>query len=158
MEGIVKQTPGGDDISRAIVWQLHKELYMVDSDTEGYLERVQLEPEASPAVSSSSDDYIHSTKELFSYSGSEHDSDVHMHIEDNHNATHAFSLNGDEDIDHEDDDEEEDKEGEQDEEEEDEQNEDEDEQEDVDKDAGKAPRMLGLGETVNSSDGDVYTM
>jgi hypothetical protein len=34
-KGIVTQTPGGDDISRAIVVQLHKEMYEADSDTEG---------------------------------------------------------------------------------------------------------------------------
>jgi hypothetical protein len=34
-KGIVKQTPGGDDISRAIAWQLQKEMYEADSDTEG---------------------------------------------------------------------------------------------------------------------------
>jgi hypothetical protein len=34
-KGIVTQTSGGDDISRAIVVQLHKEMYEADSDTEG---------------------------------------------------------------------------------------------------------------------------
>jgi len=34
-KGIVKQTPGGDDISPAIALQLQKELYEADSDTEG---------------------------------------------------------------------------------------------------------------------------
>jgi len=33
--GIVKQTPGGDDISRAIALQLEKEMYYADSDTDG---------------------------------------------------------------------------------------------------------------------------
>ena len=33
--GIVKQTPGGDDISRAVAVQLQKEMYEADSDTEG---------------------------------------------------------------------------------------------------------------------------
>jgi len=32
---IVKQTPGGDDISCAIALQLHMEMYEADSDTEG---------------------------------------------------------------------------------------------------------------------------
>ena len=32
---IVKQTPGGDDISRAFALQLQKERYEADSDTEG---------------------------------------------------------------------------------------------------------------------------
>jgi len=34
-KGIVKQTPGGDDISRAVAVQLQKEMYEADSDTEG---------------------------------------------------------------------------------------------------------------------------
>jgi len=34
-KGIVKQTPEGDDICRAIVLQSRKELYEADSDSEG---------------------------------------------------------------------------------------------------------------------------
>jgi len=34
-KGIVKQTPGEDDISRAVAVQLQKEMYEADSDTEG---------------------------------------------------------------------------------------------------------------------------
>jgi hypothetical protein len=34
-KGIVKQTRGGDDISRAIALQLQKERYETDSDVEG---------------------------------------------------------------------------------------------------------------------------
>jgi hypothetical protein len=34
-KGIVKQTPGGVDISRAVALQLQKERYEADSDTEG---------------------------------------------------------------------------------------------------------------------------
>jgi len=34
-KGIVKQTPGGDDISRAVALQLQKERYEADSDMEG---------------------------------------------------------------------------------------------------------------------------
>jgi len=37
---IVKQTPGGDDISRAVALHLHEEMNEADSDMEGYLERV----------------------------------------------------------------------------------------------------------------------
>jgi len=33
--GIVKQTPGGDDISRAVASQLQKEMSEADLDTEG---------------------------------------------------------------------------------------------------------------------------
>jgi len=34
-KGIVKQTPGGDDISRAVALQLQKRMYEADSDTDG---------------------------------------------------------------------------------------------------------------------------
>jgi hypothetical protein len=34
-KGIVKQTPGGDDISCAIAVQLQTAMYEADSDTEG---------------------------------------------------------------------------------------------------------------------------
>jgi hypothetical protein len=34
-KGIVKQTPGRDDISRAVALELQKERYQEDSDTEG---------------------------------------------------------------------------------------------------------------------------
>jgi len=34
-KGIVKQTPGGDDITCAVALQLQKEMYEADSDTEG---------------------------------------------------------------------------------------------------------------------------
>jgi len=34
-KGIVKQTPGGDDISPAVALQLQKEMYEADSDMEG---------------------------------------------------------------------------------------------------------------------------
>jgi len=34
-KGIVIQTPGGDNISRAVALQLQKEMYEADSDTEG---------------------------------------------------------------------------------------------------------------------------
>jgi len=34
-KGIVKQTPGGDDISCAVALQLQKQIYEAESDTEG---------------------------------------------------------------------------------------------------------------------------
>jgi len=34
-KGIVKQTPGWDDISHAVALQLQKEIYEADSDMEG---------------------------------------------------------------------------------------------------------------------------
>jgi hypothetical protein len=35
VKGIVKPTPGGDDISHVVAWQLQKERYEADSYTEG---------------------------------------------------------------------------------------------------------------------------
>jgi len=37
-EGIVKETPGGEDISDAVELQLQNKMYEAESDTEGYLE------------------------------------------------------------------------------------------------------------------------
>jgi len=34
-KGIVKQTPGGDDISHDVAFQLQKEMSQADLDTEG---------------------------------------------------------------------------------------------------------------------------
>ena len=79
-KGIDKQTPGGDDISRAIALQLQKEMYQADSDMKGRLERVYVNPEASPAGSVCSDDDTHSTKESDNEYNSEHDPDVDMHM------------------------------------------------------------------------------
>jgi len=50
-KGIVEQTPGGDDISRAVALHLQKEMSGADFDTEGKLERSYSEPEAPFAVS-----------------------------------------------------------------------------------------------------------
>jgi hypothetical protein len=50
-KGIVIQTPGGDDICCAVALQLQEEMYEAASDTEGYIERVYFDPEASPAMS-----------------------------------------------------------------------------------------------------------
>jgi len=33
-KGIVKRTPGGDDLARTVALQLQKEMYEADSDTE----------------------------------------------------------------------------------------------------------------------------
>ena len=55
-KGIVEQTPRGDDISCAVAVQLQKGMYDADSDTEGYLEPVYVEPGASSARSISSED------------------------------------------------------------------------------------------------------
>jgi len=49
-KSFVTETPGGDDISRAITLQLQMALYEAYTDTEGYLEWVHLEPEASPTM------------------------------------------------------------------------------------------------------------
>jgi hypothetical protein len=44
---ILKNTPRGEDISRAVAWQLQNEMYKADLDTKGFHEQVNLEPEAS---------------------------------------------------------------------------------------------------------------
>jgi len=49
-------------MSCAIAFQLQKEWYEADSDTEGWLERQYLEPESSPAMSISSDADTDSTE------------------------------------------------------------------------------------------------
>jgi len=158
-KGIVKQTPGGDDISRAVALQLQKERYEADPDMEGKLEWVYLQPEASPAVSISSDDDTHSTEKSDSEYDSEHDSDVDMRMEDDVDTADGVDSDGDVDMERDcDDDEEEDDEEEDEEKEDEEEVEDEDEDEEVDKDEddGKQPRTIGQGEMVNTSadDGD----
>jgi hypothetical protein len=75
----------------------HKEMYEEDSDTEGKLERVYLEPEASPAVSISSDDDTDST-ELDGEYDSELDPDVDMRIEDDVDAPDGVDLDSDVDM------------------------------------------------------------
>jgi len=72
-KGIVKQTPGKDDISCTAAVQLLKEMYEADSYTEGYLELVYLEPEASPAMSIFSADDTDSTE-----SDGEYDSELDL--------------------------------------------------------------------------------
>jgi len=125
-----------------------------DLDMEGELERVYLEPEASPAVSISSDDDPDTT-ELDGEYDSEHDSDVDMHMEDDVDAPDGVDLHGDVDMESDGDDEEEDDEEEEDEEKEDEE---EEEEEDRDEDDAKEPRTIGQGEMVNTSADDVDTM
>jgi len=160
-KGIVKQTPGGDDISRAVALQLQKEMYEADSDTEGSLEWVYLEPEALPAVSISSDDDTDST-ELDGKYDSELDPDVDMRMEDDVDAPDSVDLDGDVDMERDSDDEEEEDKEEEDEKEEEEVDEDEeedkDEEEDEDEDDGKEPWTIGQGEMVNTSADDVDTM
>jgi len=153
-KGIVKQTPGEDDISRAVAVQ--KEMYDADSDTEGQLERVYLELEASPAVSISSDDDTDST-ELDGQYHSELDPDVDMHMQDDVDAPDGVDLDGDVDMERDGDDDEEEEDEEKEDEEEVEE-EDEDEEEDQDEDDGKELQMLGQGEMVNTSADDVDTM
>ena len=152
-KGIVKQTPGGDDISLAVALQLQKEMYEADSDMEGILERLYSELEASPAVSISSDDDTDSTESDGEYD-SEHDPDVDMGREDDVDAVDGVDLNGDVNMEKDADNEKEEDEEEEDEDEE----KDKDEEEDKDEDDGKEPRTIGQGVTVNSSADDVDTM
>ena len=129
-------------------------------DTEGRLERVDLEPERFCAVSISSDDDPDSTEQSDSKSDTEDRSDVDKHMEEDVDAPYGVNLDGDVDMERDSDDEEgEDKEEEDEEEdEEEEQDEDEDKQEDEDEDDGKEPRTIGKGEMVNTLAHDVYTM
>jgi len=129
-----------------------------DLDKEGYLERVLLEPEASPALSISSSNDTDSTELVGEYN-SELDPDEDMCMEDNVDALDGVDLDGDGDMEWDSEDEED--EEEEDEKEEDEKEEevvDEDEEGDEDEDNGKEPRMIGQGETVNTSADDADTM
>ena len=91
-KGIVKQIPGGDVISHAVAVQMQKEMYEADSDTDGLLEQVYLEPEALPAVSISLDDDTDSTEKSDSEYDSEDDSDVDMRLEDDGDALDGVDL------------------------------------------------------------------
>ena len=160
-KGIVKQTPGGDDISHVVALQFQKEMYEADSDTEGWMERVYLEPEASLSVSISSDDDTHSTTKSDSKYDSEHDSGGDMRMEDDMDAPEGVDLDGDLDMEMDGDDDEEEDEEEEDDEKEDEEEveeEDEDEEEDKDEDDGKEPWTIGQGEMVNTSADNADTM
>jgi len=112
-------------------------MYEADSDTEGQLEWVYLEPKAPRAVSMSSDDDTDSTEQSDSKYDSEHDSDVDMRMENDVDAPDGVELDGDVDMARDGDAEEE-----EDEEEENEEEVDEDEEEDD----GKEPRTIGQGE------------
>jgi len=96
-KGIVKHTPGGDDPSSATALQLHKDLSEADLDMEGKLERIYLEPEASLALSISSDVDTYSTESSGEYV-SERDSDVDMRIEDDVDTPDGIDLDGDVDM------------------------------------------------------------
>jgi hypothetical protein len=97
-KGIVIHTPGGDNISRAIVLQLQKEMSERDVNTEGQQERVYSELEVSPAISMSSDDDTDSTESDGEYD-SKPDSDVDMWMEDDVHAPDAIDLDGNVDMD-----------------------------------------------------------
>jgi hypothetical protein len=143
--GIVKQTPGVDDFTRAVTFQLQKEMYEANSDMEGKPLRVYLKPKAMPSVSMSSDDATDSTEESDGEFDSELDPDVDMRMEDYVDAPDSVDLDGDVDMERDGDDE-----VEEDEQEEDEEAEDEDD--------SKEPRTIGHGEMVNTSAVDVGTM
>jgi len=159
--GIVKQTPGGDDIARAVALQLQRDMYEADSDTEGELERLYLMPEASPAVSISPNDDTDSTEKLEGKYESELDPDVDMRVEDDVDAPDGIDLDSDVDMEGDGDNDEEYDEEEKDEEKEDEEEveeEDEDEEEDKDEDDGKEPRTIGQGKMINTSADEADTM
>jgi len=148
---IVKQTPAGDEISHAVALLLQEEMSEADFDMEGQLEREYLDPEASPALSNSSDDDTNSTESDGEYD-SEHHSVVDIRMEDDVDAPDGVDSDGDVDMDGYTDNEEE-----EDDEEEDEEKEDE-EEEDKDEDDGKEPRTIGQGEMGNPWADDVDTM
>ena len=115
-----------------------------------------LEPEASPAVSISSDDGTNPTNKLDGEYDSEHDSDVNLPKEDNVDALYSSDLNGDVNMERDGD-----NEKEQDEEQEDGkevQHEDEYEDEDEDDDDGKEPQTISQGEMVNTLGDNVDSM
>jgi len=152
-QGIGKQTPGGDDISRAVALQLQKEMYEADLDTEGEQERVYFEPEASPAMLISWDDDTDST-ELDGNYDSVNDTDLDMCMEYDVESPDCIHFDCDVDMDSDCDDYTEDDEQEEDEDEE----EDKHEEEDEDEDDGKEPCMIGQGEMVNSLADEVHSM
>jgi len=173
-KGILKQTPGGDDISHAVALQLWKDMYEAHYDTEGKLEQWYFEPVVWPAMSICSDDDTDSTQESDCNYDSEYDSDVGIWMKDDVDTLYCIDLDGDvhigrdsddeaeedrvEDEEQEEDTEEEEKEEEEAEEEEEEEEEDQDEKEDENEDDGKEPRTIGQGEMVNTSAEDVDTM
>jgi len=171
-KGSVGQSPGGDNISRAVALQLQTAMYKADSDTVGYVEWFCWEPEVSPAVTISSGDDTDSTEESDGEYDSEHDSHVNMLVEDEVDAPYGTDLDCNVDMerdcnDVEKEDEQEEDEHEEDEEKEDEQEEEmeeeeeeeeENEEEDEDEDDGKDPQTIGQREMVNALANDVGTM
>jgi hypothetical protein len=88
----VEQTPGEEGL------QSGGKATGSKGDTEGQVVRVYLEPDQSPAVSSSSSNETDSTEELSGKSDSEHDSDVDMNVEDDVDALYHIDLDGDLDM------------------------------------------------------------
>jgi hypothetical protein len=107
---------------------------------------VYLEPEASPAVSISSDGHTDSPEESDSEFDSALDPDVDMRMEADVGAPDGVELDGDVDMEREADDEVE------------EYKQEEDEEEEQDGDDGKEPQTIAQGEMVNTSADDVDTM
>jgi len=163
-KGILEETPGWDDISRAVAMQLQKTMYEEDSDMEGQLAQVYLQRKASAAAMSiSSDDDTDSTEESDGEYDSEPDSDVDMCMEDDVDAPYGVYFDGDGDIerdgdDEEEDEEEEDAEGKDEKEEDEDDEEDKDDKEDEDEDDNKEPRTIGHGEMVDTSADHVDTI
>jgi len=157
-KGIILHTPGGYAISHAVALQLQKEIYKVDLDTEGWLELVNLMPEASPTIKISADDNTNSTKESDGEYDSEHDSDVDMPMGDDVDTQYSINLNSDVDIERHSDNEVEEDEQVEDEEEVVAEVVDEDVKEDEDTDDGKEPWKIAQGEMVCTSADDLDTL
>jgi hypothetical protein len=129
-----------------------------DLDKEGKLERVYVEPEASPARSMSHSDGTDST-ESYGEFDSEYHSNVDMCMEDDVDVPDGVNLDSHVDMQRDSEDEEdEEEEAEKVEDEKEEVVVDEDEKEDEDEDNGKEGQTIGQGEMVNTSPDDADTM
>jgi len=67
-------------------------MYKSDSNMEGYRERVYLEPEALPALSSASDDDTDTAEESSTKYDSKHDVEVDMCMEDDVDTPDGVDL------------------------------------------------------------------
>jgi len=147
-KGIVKPTAGGDDGFRVIAFQLQKDMYEADSDTEGYPERVYSEPEAWPMVPISSDDDTDYTEESDHEFDSELDPAVDIRMEDDVCAPNDIDLDSDVDIIWDG----------KDEVEENDQGEEDEEEEDEDEDDGKEARTIGQRDIIYTLADNVDTI
>jgi len=157
-QGMVNHTAGRDDSSRAVLWQLLKDLHAGDFDMEGEIERVYFTPEALPSVPPFGDNDNDSTERSYSEYDEQHHSEVDMRMQDNVDATEGINSDSDVDIERNHDDYEVADEEEENEESEDADEEHADTEEDEDEDAAIEPPIIIQGEMVNTSVNGVDTM